>query len=42
MLIHKFLELFFIPKKTPPKLRNSKNSLKVIFLGTPCIFWDKS
>ena len=29
----KFLELFFTPKNTPPKLRNSKMSLKVILLG---------
>ena len=30
-LFPKFLELFFTPKNTPPKLRNSKMSLKVVF-----------
>ena len=44
----KFLELFFTPKSTPPKLRNSKMSLKVFFLGHPvdccrwCYFWEQS
>ena len=37
-LLPKFLELFFTPKNTPPRLRNSKISLKIIFFGTPCIY----
>ena len=38
----KFLELFFTPKNTPPKSKNSKLDKIPIFLGTPCRFnWDR-
>ena len=32
----KFLELFFTPKNTPSKVKNSKMGLNQIFFGTPC------
>ena len=35
-LFLKFLELFFTPKNTPPKVKKSKIGLNHIFLGTPC------
>ena len=35
-LFPKFLELFFTPKNTPSKVKNSKMGLNQIFLGTPC------
>ena len=31
----KVLRIFFTPRNTPPKVKNSKMSLKVIFLGHP-------
>ena len=35
-LFPKFLELFFTPKNTPPKVKNSKPFRITIFFGTPC------
>ena len=35
-LFPKFLESFFTPKNTPPKVKNSKLDKRCIFLGTPC------
>ena len=35
-LFPKFLELFFTPKNTPPKVQNSKPFRITIFFGTPC------
>ena len=35
-LFPKFLELFFTPKNTPSKSKNSKLDKSPIFLGTPC------
>ena len=32
----KFLDLFFTPKNTPPKPKNSKLDKSPIFFGTPC------
>ena len=32
----KFLELFFTPKNTPPKVKNSKPDKSNILFGTPC------
>ena len=32
----KFLELFFTPKNTPLKVKNSKPDKSNILLGTPC------
>ena len=34
-LLPKFLELFFTPKNTPPKPKNSKLDKSPIFLGHP-------
>ena len=34
-LFPKFLELFFTPKNTPSKVKNSKMGLNQIFLGHP-------
>ena len=34
-LFPKFLELFFTPKKTPPKVKNSKSDKRDILLGHP-------
>ena len=34
-LFPKFLELFFTPKKTPPKVKNSKPDKRDIFFGQP-------
>ena len=34
-LFPKFLELFFTPKKNPPKVKNSKMSLNHLVFGTP-------
>ena len=36
-LFPKFLELFFTPKNTPSKVKNSKMGLNQIFLGHPVI-----
>ena len=35
-LFPKFLESFFTPKNTPPKVKNSKLDKRCIFFGTPC------
>ena len=35
-LFPEFLELFFTPKNTPPKVKNSKPDNITIFFGTPC------
>ena len=35
-LLPKFLELFFTPKNTPSKVKNSIMGLNHIFFGTPC------
>ena len=35
-LFPKFLELFFTPKNTPSKSKNSKLDKIPIFFGTPC------
>ena len=40
LFVPKVLIIFITPKNTPPKLRNSKMSLKVTFLGTPCIQYN--
>ena len=37
-LFPKFLKLFFSPKNTLPKVKNSKMGLNCIFFGTPCSF----
>ena len=36
-LFPKFLELFFTPKNTPPKVKNSKPFWITIFLGHPVV-----
>ena len=46
-LFSKLLELFFTPKNTPPKVKNSKMGFNHIFFYTPCrsltfFFWIKN